>query len=491
MILNPAAWAAAHYGSVQLGDRRLARRAVQIASQMAKCPEASLPAQMGSATALRGAYRLLNHPGVTLEALTAPHRRLTLEQARAPSTAVVLLVEDTTELDYSAHEHTTGLGPIGLHHGQGLLLHSTLAVVPDPRHVLGLAYAQVIRRVARHGSKKGTQRGWWRSSEGRLWEASAQAVGRPPSGAGITWVHVSDRGSDVFEYMATCRELDKHFLLRASRNRRLYWPPEDPRATQAEAQYLLDYARSLPARPEYRATLQVSARRTRPHHPGGTPHPTRPAHPPRLAREAQVVLAWTATPVPLAASHYAPKAVRAHAPFNAWILRVWEPDPPADEDAIEWILITSLPIHSLEDALRDMQWYTCRWVIEDYHQCLKTGCRVERSQLDDGDDLIRLLGFAIPIAVRLLQLRDLARQAPQRLARQVIEPLMVQVLARVQGLNARTLTLEAFWQAVARMGGHQGRRGDGSPGWRTVWRGWRHLEELTEGARLFAPRDPT
>jgi hypothetical protein len=102
-----------------------------------------------------------------------------------------------------------------------------------------------------------------------------------------------------------------------------------------------------------------------------------------------------------------------------------------------------------------------------------------------------LLGFAIPIAVRLLQLRDLARQAPQRLARQVIEPLMVQVLARVQGLNARTLTLEAFWQAVARMGGHQGRRGDGSPGWRTVWRGWRHLEELTEGARLFAPRDPT
>ncbi len=183
MILGPAAWAAAQYGVAQLGDQRLTRRAVQIATQMAKCPQASLPNQMGSATALRGAYRLLNHPGVTLEALIAPHQQLTLEQVRAPDLTVVLFPEDTTELDYSLQAHTTGLGPIGLHHGQGLLLHTTLAVLPESRQVLGVAHVQAIRREARHGSKKRREAGVVAFS-GRALVGNLCAGRRASAGAG-------------------------------------------------------------------------------------------------------------------------------------------------------------------------------------------------------------------------------------------------------------------------------------------------------------------
>jgi hypothetical protein len=111
---------------------------------------------------------------------------------------------------------------------------------------------------------------------------------------------------------------------------------------------------------------------------------------------------------------------------------------------------------------------------------------VECSQLNDGLDIQKLLGFAAPIAVRLLQLRQEARHAPDVLATTLVDPLMVEVLARqLPTESVSTMTILNFWRLVARLGGFQGRKRDGPPGWRTVWRGWRYLSDLTAGARLF------
>lgn len=190
MVLSNAEWAAQQRAQVELGDQRLTQRAVAMGTQMAAHPEASLPEQMGVPIALKASYRLLNHPGVSLAALTAPHRRQTLQAAGAVK--VALLVEDTTELDFTAHVSKSGLGPIGDGCGRGLLLHSTLALEPEQRTVLGLAHAQVVLRQpkAAHRPK------WAATPEGQVWEVSATAVGAPP--AGVCWVHVSDSGSDIF-----------------------------------------------------------------------------------------------------------------------------------------------------------------------------------------------------------------------------------------------------------------------------------------------------
>lgn len=151
MTLHHEAWAAQQWGRVQLGDRRLTRRAVAVGSRMAANPAASLPEQMQAPSMLKAAYGLLNHPGVSLAALTAPHRAATLQATR--QTAVVLLVEDTTELDYTAHASKTDLGPMGDGRGRGLLLHSTLAVEPTSRTLLGLAHAQVVVRQPKMSSR--------------------------------------------------------------------------------------------------------------------------------------------------------------------------------------------------------------------------------------------------------------------------------------------------------------------------------------------------
>jgi hypothetical protein len=461
-IASPEEWAAQQFGSVELGDHRLDRRAVAMAAKVAARPDASLPNQMEDSKALGRAYGLLNNERVSMEALLAPVCQHTLEAARG--VPLVLMVEDTTELDYTAHPSKEGLGPIGDGKGRGLLLHSTLAVVPEGRQLLGLAHAQV---VVRQVTPKSAPR-WKRSPEAQVWEVSAQAVGSPSEG--VTWVHVSDRASDVFEYMAACVELGKHFLVRAFHSRVLSWDKGTPQSEEEESRSLLDYARSLPPslNPAASYTVQVPARNKQP------------------ARGAQVVMAWAEVTIPPPSQ--APPEVRSHAPIRASLLRVWEPQPPAKAEPVEWTLICSLPVTSVDEALRTVDWYSCRWLCEDYHQCLKTGCRVEETQLDDGADVARLLGFLAPVAVRLLQARQAVRQTPQSLAKEIVDPLMVELLARRQKKDALTMTIDEFWHTVAAIGGHQGRRSDGPPGWRTLWKGWRFLSDLTEGARLFQHR---
>src|SRR5258708_16221052 len=132
-LVSADAWAAQAFAMVDLGDRRRNKRALEIGTKMVAHPEFSLPQQMEDPNVLHAAYGVLNCPEVTLAQLVAPHCAQTLAAARrAP---VVLFAEDTSELDFTAHPQTRGLGPIGNGQGQGLLLHSTLAVVPDRRRV--------------------------------------------------------------------------------------------------------------------------------------------------------------------------------------------------------------------------------------------------------------------------------------------------------------------------------------------------------------------
>src|SRR5512133_3290658 len=464
-VLTAREWATRQFGQVDLGDQRLNRRVVEMATRMADRPSSSLPKQMESHSTLMAAYRMLGNEKVTIEALLAPSCRRTLEAARLGR--VVLFVEDTTELDYTAHPSKKGLGPIGDGKGRGLLLHSTMAVLPEGRKLLGLAHAQV---AVRQPTPKKAPR-WKRSPEAQVWEASARAVGSPPAGA--RWVHVSDRASDIFEYLAACVDLGKDFVVRAFHNRLLSWPEDASEAGMEEARALLDYARTLSPSPEPRAVYTVHVQATKK----------------QLSRDARVVMAWSKVSLP--PPPRGPEELRAHAPIPVQIVRVWEESPPEGAERVEWVLLTCLPVASVDDALPIVDYYTCRWLCEDYHQCLKTGCGGEESQLDDGSDITRLLGLLAPIAAHLLELRQFVRQSLDVSAQEVVDPLLVELLARRQNNDPGGMTISEFWRGVARMGGHQGRRSDGPPGWRTIWKGWLQLSDMASGVRLMSQRDTT
>lgn len=436
-------WAQQQWQSVELSDTRLSRRAVVIGQQMARRPGASLPQQMESRAQLKATYRLLANAKVSHEQLSQPHWEVTRQAAGAET--LILLVQDTTELDYTQYADTMeGLGPIGDGRGRGLLLHSTLAVRPQPRQVLGLLHQQVYQRVpvppgqSRRARPKAER-------ESRVWSEALRAIGPPR--AGSRWVVVADRAADDIDFLLTCRQTGLDFTIRMAYERRLVQP--------GAPAYLLSQARAWP--PSTERTLEIRGR-------GG--RPARTAH---LQVSFGLVLLQTPGREP---------------PVRVWVVRVWEDQTPSETEAIEWILATTVAVATEGDALERIDWYTARWTAEDYHQCLKTGCAVEHRDLEHADRVERLLGFLAPVAVRLLQLREESRLNPEAAASEIVEPLLVALVARKLQVPATAMSLRAFWRGVARLGGFLGRRRDGDPGWKTLWRGWLYLQTLAEGACL-------
>ncbi len=448
-LLDPAAWAAATFGACDLGDARRSRCAVAVAARLAASPAASLPAALGQPALLKAAYRLLHADFVTVERLTAAHRAQTRAAAGTPG--VTLLVQDTTECDYTPRRAAADLGPIGDGRGRGYLLQSVLAVRPRTGDVLGLAaLTPFLRRPqADRGSSAAHRR--HRARESDIWAQTAAAVGSPPSGA--AWVHVGDRGADVFTFFAACRATGSDLLIRVTQDR-------CATAADGAATHVLQAARALP--PVAHRPLALSARR-------GAP-----------ARTAVLTVAWTALTV-------APPAdVRGETALPAWAVRVWETGPPAGVEPLDWVLLTTVPVTTAAEAWERAAWYERRWLVEEYHRGLKTGCRLEASQLRDRAALWRLLGLLAPTAVRLLQLRQAARADPDHPASTVLPAAVIAVVAAKTDQPVAGMTVGRCWRLIARLGGHQGRRGDGEPGWETLWKGWRTVSLLVEGVHLAA-----
>ena len=445
-------WAVEQFGAVELGDQRRTQRAVEMAAAMARRPADGLVKQMAGWNEQRGAYRLLDNAEVSHEALSEPHWQQTRAKA-GTSGPVVLMVQDITELDYSGHRATEGLGPIGNHRGQGLLVHNTLAIAPTERQVIGMAYQQVWTRdaEAQRGKESRTEREARADRQSQRWVKAVEAIGKPPEG--IRWVHVGDRESDIFAFFEQCHTAEVDFCIRIKQNRRVgEWRADDPH-------YLLDQARHLPVMGEYRLDL--------------------PATPGQPARTADLRVSWPDVTLRSPANRPGEPTT-----LQAWVVRTWEPNPPAGVEPVEWLLLTSVPVLTLDDALERIAWYTCRWIIEEYHSCLKTGCAIEKSQLYHALRLQRLLAFLAIVAVRLLQLRDLSRTTPHLLARQVVPPVLVQIIAYRTHSDPNTMTLEFFWRAVAALGGFPGRKSDGRPGWKRLWHGWLRLLDWADGVQF-------
>lgn len=452
------AWAKRQFGKVNLGDRRLTGRLVRTAAEMVQEPSASIPQQMGNVHQAKGSYRLFGNAKVSYAKLLKPHWSETRQEASRRAT--VLLIQDTTELDYTGHVGTSGLGPIGNGQGRGFLQHNTLAVDPSGEgEVLGLAYSQLELREpvpAGEGRRESQQR----RRESAVWSESVEAVGS--SGTAARWIHVGDRGADTFETYGMCERVGVGYVIRVSQNRRM-WAGHGDAGTPG---YLLDYARRLPSRGEQTVTVRPARNRKK--------------------RRARLAVAWA--PVRVAVPWLRKKGDGA--PLDCWVLRVWEVNPPKGQEPIEWVLLTDQPIATLETAQEVVGWYAKRWLVEEYHKCLKTGCRVEASQLREADRLEAVIAIKQVVAATLLELKLTARRAPETPATEVVSPEHVQVLSAYRGIPIAALTARRFWREVARLGGFLARKSDGDPGWQTTWRGWHKLDLMVLGARLAQGEAP-
>jgi hypothetical protein len=442
-----------NFGQADLGDRRRTKRLVEIVDQLCRHPGGTLPHKLPHPADLRAFYRLMDRPEATHAALIQSHTDATRASMAALAPGVVLILHDATELDYTTNATLRdALGQIGEGTHRGYLCHNSLAVRADTGEVLGLTSQILHHRADVPKNETLKQKRERVDRESRLWVQGAAASG--PAPAGVHCVDIADSLSDTFEYMASEVTQGRSFVLRAREDRKLVRPV-------LGQGYLFAAVRA--AKPQGQRTLRVQT------------------SPGRTARTTTVCVAFTAVLVaPPGKAH----GDYAKTPLALDAVRVWEPNTPADEAPLEWILLTNVPVERIGEAQERIDWYERRPIIEELHKGMKTGCRIESMHFWTVGRLGPAIAVLSAVATTLLRLRDAARapDAATRLATEVVASDYVDVLSNYYGnrLGARPTALK-FYMHVARLGGHQNRKADGFPGWLTLWRGWTRLQAMVDG----------
>lgn len=439
-------WAARELQYAQLGDPRRNRRLVRLVEDLAMQPTASVPQASGTWAATKAAYRFWSNEQVTPAAIRKSHSTATVERIKGHT--VVLAIQDTTELDFAHHPKTRGLGPLNNTVQYGMKVHSCLAVSTDGVP-LGLVRQEAwVRDSATLGIRHQRRKRKTADKESQRWLDTLTAT-QDTIPADVSVVTIADSEADIYDLFTLARRPGSHLLVRGTHNRRV----------DHTARYIWDALRAVAVVGRY--TLQV-------HRKDGQP-----------ARVATMTVRYTDLDI-LPPRHHQQRA-QCHS-VHLHVLLVEEENPSAGVTPITWLLLTTLPIQSLDDALRYIRWYSYRWLIERYHFVLKSGCHLEQLQLEERSRIERALATYGIVAWRLLWLTYEARQQPEASAATVLErheweSLYCTIHHTVQPpADPPTLRQAVRW--IAQLGGFLARTHDGEPGVKLIWHGLRRLHDI-------------
>lgn len=453
------------FSNADLKDLRRSRRLGKVVAAMAKAPGLSISAACGGWSESMAAYRLLNCKHATPAALLAPHSRAVVE--RCAQHACVAVSQDTTELDYSHMKQTEGLGPLNEHHRRGLFLHSLYVVSEDGLPLGVLDTEMMIRDDETFRTAAARKQLPIEEKESFRWlEGYRKTVELARSLPGCEVFSISDREGDIFEvYEAWQLAIENggpaEWIIRANQDRALTGVVEgDPTklfAALAQAPVLGEIEFKIRAR---KGTKKVK---------GNTEQTSRSGR-----TVCQTIRAMKITPRPPGRKGRKLKEV------SFWAILAEEIDPPAGEDPIRWVLLTSKEVTTLEEARRVLNLYLRRWDIEVFHRVLKTGCRVERIQLKTVEALTCALVIYAVIAWRILYLTHLGRKCPDLPCSCVFEEeeWKAACVAVKRRPEAGEPTLAEFIVIVGKLGGHLGRKSDGPPGPQSMWQGLARVRDF-------------
>jgi hypothetical protein len=455
--LKPAGqWAQEEFSFVSLGDPRLSKRLVNVATKLAASPGGTLPQAFPEWAELKAAYRFFDNRSVDFNKVLQPHLERTRLACREPGE--YLIIEDSSSLDFSRHPRTQDLGVIGDGQGRGFELHSALAVRVEawtleqrPEGQLIGLFDQQCRRPRPAPKAESRRKRLERRRKSSWWAEIFRPLDRPPSGC--RWIYIADRESDFYEPMQICQQAGIDFVIRGFQDRRLADESGKLREALAQAPVLGESTvelRSRSGEPARRAIVElrgVQVDLDGPWRPGGWQEPLR----------------------------------------GVWVVVVQEVHAPEwVKEPLHWVLLTSLPCRTLAEARRIVGRYTARWWVEEYHKALKSGAGVEDSQLERAGRLEPLIAVLAVVAVRLLNTKMLARSRPE--GAEAKESFGTEALAILQSKFGRPKggwTNQNVLIATARLGGFLARKHDGMPGWLTIWRGWQRLMWMCEGLEIL------
>jgi len=435
------AWAMEEFSGAALGDGRLNRRLIKLATRFADKPTASIPGACADWGETQAAYRFFEQSSGDKRALgwediLEPHMARTTLRMRQH--AVVLCLQDTTELDFNGQE-SAGLGPLSYEARRGMYLHPTYAVTPD-REPLGVIDVWMWAREAKgaDGDRPGLRESL-RWLEG--YERVAESAAMMPD---TRLVYVADREADILELMQRAHRLGTpaDWLIRSQHNRCL---PEGGK--------LWEEILAGPVLGEIEFTLA-----------------SRPGQASRTVRQQLRARSITL-----------PDGVGNRLSVTCLIAK--EMNAPTGVKPVEWRLLTNRRAENLEALIELIEWYRCRWSIETLFHVLKNGCRVEALQLGAIGKIELALAVYLVVAWRLARLTQMGRTHPDLEAALFFSELEwkgAYILAK-KPVPTQPPPCRDVIRQIAMLGGFLGRKGDGEPGVKTLWQGWQRLRDFVEG----------
>lgn len=449
-------WIEEEFGEVELGDERLNRRLLEIVKRLSENSQGSLPATSQDPAMLKAIYRFFDNDYIEPNDLLCGHIAATYR--RMAQEKLVLAPNDTCLLDLSTHKTTEGLGPLGSEAQQGLLMHN-MAAFTEEGVPLGLLsqfvwardpenFAQLKDHKTRPIEEKESYK-WIRSLE----TANLASEFCPQTQI----VCVGDREADVYDLFVYERRPGVELLIRSAQDR----------CVAGEEKYLHTAMQATPAT----ATFELHI----------------PARNGQTARVAQMEVHWREVTLQPPS-----KRAKEHLPaIQLWAVWAYEPHPPKDVEAVEWLLLSTVPVHNTQDALQRLEWYARRWGIEIWHKILKSGCRIESRLLGTALRWQRCLATFSVIAWRIQYATLLSRVAPDLPCTILLEGAEWQALyctihnTAILPKTVPTLSQAVLW--IAKLGGFLNRKRDGFPGVTVLWKGFQHLADLSRMYLLLRP----
>ena len=463
----------AEFANCQFDDARLTRRAQKLAEVLGRNPNASIPAAFGSKADMEACYRFFDNEKVSPERILEPHFELTYQ--RIHELDLVLLVQDTTELDLTRPaQQVEGAGPMDNSSRRGAFHHPMLAFDADGVPLGLVGQKSWTREQISEGTKaeknqkrKATpieEKESFRWLEGLGW-AERTATACPET----TCVCVSDSESDIYEIFAAARQKtpgNLQLLVRAGQNRRT-----------TDLQDWADQVRQTEKIGNQTVTIRSRQAKV------GEGKSARSRS--RDARVAELEIRKAAVELlrPKRGDRRLPATVTVH------VVLCEEVDPPDGQDAISWMLVTTLPIATDEDVQRIISAYCVRWQIEVYFRTLKSGCLIERRRFENLDRVLNCLAFYSVVAWRLMYVCYLGRECPDVDCEVIFQPSewkSVYAILKLPLPAQGSPSLNELVRAIARLGGFID-RAKNNPGTQTLWIGLQRTYDLSNAWDAFGP----
>ncbi len=439
-------WSNEEIQRVKLGDKRLEARLSKILEIFTENPTQSIPEACGSAAATKAAYRFFSNEKVDAKKIISGAIQSTVEKISQEKE--VIFAVDTTDIDYSSHQKVAGLGHLSQLRSLGILLHSTLAISTTGSPFGIIEHTAWSRDVTTIGKRKLKKQFSFREKESYRWAESLKQIEKVVP-HNIHAIMVADREADIYDLFALDRSDNVDLLIRSAHDRLL---------TESH-QKLFAFLANQPAAGTFSIVVPRSGKR----------------------KERLAVLEVRFSPITLPPPRKDKHEIKKSIPLVAIEVR----ETSTIAEPILWRLITTMQeANSLDGAIKCAQLYTMRWLIERFHYTLKSGCQIEELQLEARDRLMRALAIYAIVACRLLYITYAARTTPDVPCTAFISEEHWEALFRfhnkVKKVPKKPYTIKKAVFLIASLGGFLGRKSDGFPGVKVLWRGLTRLDDIVK-----------